>query len=175
VTAPPLAPSYRRENVLEPPAEREPDHLADARRTLQDGYDDDLTGLIPERHGATAEGNRRRFAEGLRLYMEHRLETAWLVFVPFTWMETWAGAIDARTQGLPLPPDPASPWNRERWAKRRRNEVWARLIAAWAVAIAPERPVTQVHVLRRAVRDEDGAQDAVFDIGSASAYSRRMT
>jgi hypothetical protein len=31
------------------------------------------------------------------------------------------------------------------------------------------------HRLRRAVRDEDGPLDTVFDIGSASAYSRRMT
>jgi hypothetical protein len=163
--------------VVTEPGEREPDHLADARRALRVGYDDVLTGLVPdpERNGATAEGNRRRFAEGLRLYVEHRLETMWLVFVPFTWMETWAGAVEARTQDLPLPPDPAGPWNRERWARRRRNEVWARLIGAWAAAIAPERPVTQVHMLRRAVRDEDGALDAVFEIGSASGYSRRMT
>ena len=176
----PVRPMTRRGRcllVVTEPGEREPDHLADARRALRVGYDDALTGLIPdpERHGATAEGNRRRFAEGLRLYVEHRLETAWLLFVPFTWLETWAGAVEARMQGLPLPTDPAGPWNRERWAKRRRNEVWARLIGGWAAAIAPERPVTQVHALRRAVRDEDGALDAVFDIGSASGYSRRVT
>ena len=176
----PVRPMTRRGRcllVVTEPRENEPDYLADARQALQACYDDALTGFIPDpqRHGATPEGNRRRFAEGLRLYVEHRLGTAWLVFVPFTWMETWSGAAEARARGLALPPDPASPWNRERWAKRRRNEVWARLIGAWAVAIAPERPVTQVHVLRRAVRDEDGALDAVFDIGSASGYSRRMT
>jgi hypothetical protein len=173
----PMTQRGRCQLVVTEPREREPDHLADARRALRVGYDGALTGFVPdpERYGATAEGNRRRFAEGLRLYVEHRLETAWLVFVPFTWMETWVGAVEARTEGLPLPPDPAGPWNRERWARRRRNEAWARLIGAWAAAIAPERPMTHVHVLRRAMRDEDGALDAVFDIGSASGYSRRMT
>lgn len=163
--------------VITEPGEHEPDYRADTRRALRAGYDDALTGLIPdpERYGATAEGNRRRFAEGLRLYVERHLERVWLVFVPFTWMETWTGAVEARAQGLPPPPDPAGPWNRERWAKRRRNEAWARLIAAWAAALAPERPVTHVHVLRRVVRDEDQALDAVFEIGSASGYSRRMT
>jgi hypothetical protein len=176
----PVRPITRRgrfQLVVTEPSEHQPSHLADTRRVLENGYKDDLIGLIPDsdRHGATTEGNGRRFAEGLRLYLEHRLDTAWLVFVPFTWMETWAGASEARMNGLPIPPDPANTWNRERWAKRRRNEVWARLIAAWAAAIAPQRPITQAHVLRRALREKDGALDGVFDIGSASAYSRRMT
>ena len=175
----PVRPMTRRGRcllVVTEPGEREPDHLADARRALRAGYDDALTGLIPdpERHGATAEGNRRRFAEGLRLYVEHRLGTAWLVSCRSRgWRRGPARSRPARRACPYRRTRP--PWNRERWAKRRRNEVWARLIGGWAAAIAPERPVTQVHALRRAVRDEDGALDAVFDIGSASGYSRRVT
>jgi hypothetical protein len=77
----PVKPMTRRGRcllVVTDPGEHEPDHLADMRRALRAGYDDALTGLVPdpERHGATTEGNRRRFAEGLRLYVEHRLERA---------------------------------------------------------------------------------------------------
>lgn len=176
----PVRPGTRRGRfrlVVTDPSGDEPDHLTAVRRVLSKGYIDALTGSIPGggRYGLTTEGNRRRYAEGLRLHLEHRLGVSWLVFVPFTWMETWAGAVGAREQGLAVPPDPAGPWNLERWAQRRRNQVWARLIDAWTSVIAPDRPVTRVHALRRAIRDQDGALDAVFHIGSASAYSRRAT
>ena len=84
-------------------------------------YGSDLYGTLPRFDG-------RRYAEGVRLRFECRLDKWWLLFEPFTWVEPHPKR---------LRPDPVAPWIRERWFKRR-NKEWAQMVSAWATAIAPQ-------------------------------------
>jgi hypothetical protein len=65
--------------------------------------------------------------------------------------------------------DPANDWIRERWVTRKKNETWAKLIAAWTAAITPERRETPLRLTRALGGDAFGE----FRLGHTSAYSMR--
>ena len=53
-----------------------------ARQTLAQAYGDPLTGLCPTNLGRGPDGQRRVFAESVRLNVEWRLDQLWLLFEP---------------------------------------------------------------------------------------------
>jgi len=151
----------------------EPPQIASARELLQSAYGEPVCGLLPAAYGTSAAGNRRTFAEGIRLNLERRLGVTWLLFVPFTWVEATAEMAEAaRAAARDRPIDPSAPWNTERWVRRRFNEKWATIVAAWAQALAPHTPSTVIHALPRAVADLPDAVGGAFQIGHVTAYSR---
>jgi len=109
-------------------------------------YGSDLYGALPKFDG-------RRYAEGVRLRFEYRLDSWWLLFEPFTWVEPHPER---------LRPDPVAPWIRDRWFKRRNRE-WAQMVAAWAAAIAPQ-PRTVVHAWT-------GDETTKFTLGGTTAWA----
>lgn len=160
--------------VLLPAREGEPEAFADVRRRLAEGLEGELTGTLPLSLGRNPEGAPRGFAEAIRLRLEFAFGSVWLLFIPFTWTEPTAEAVAASKAGRRPPVDPAADWKRERWVQRRRNEQWARIIAAWSEVIAPHRPTSRVWALPRSVADLPDALGGSFTIGSTTAYSRRV-
>lgn len=152
-----------------------PDYLREIAAALRRAYDTPLTGVLSATtYGTNPTGAGRAWAEGLRLHFDTRLDVTWMVFVPYTWVESSAAAEQARRENSPRPPDPAGPWIAERWARRRKNETWAGLIEAWATALSPDRPTTTVHALRRADAAVPDAVGGAFMLGHTTAYSREM-
>jgi len=137
---------------------------ASARQTLIRAYGDPLTGLCPANLGRGPAGQRRSFAEGVRLNVEWRLEQLWLLFLPHTWVSPVDRSNNAGRGG-----DPASAWRKERWVNRR-NEKWAEIIAAWASVLAPD-PETRIAVLPPGP-DADAVVSQEFVLSSTTAYSR---
>lgn len=134
---------------------------ADARATLSDAYQAALSGTAPTSLGLGPDGQRRAWAEAVRLSLEWRLGTMWLLFVPYTWVSAPVKPIDTSAgRG-----DPASAWRKELWVNRR-NEKWAAILAAWAAVLAPMEPTTV-----NAVADTD-ATGGTFLISKTTAYSR---
>jgi hypothetical protein len=154
--------------VITPPINHRPDNpeQADARRTLAEAYGDPLTGVCPTNLGRGPDGQRRAFAEGVRLSIEWRFDQLWLLFVPHTWVSP-----RERTDGVgrSATGDPASAWRKERWVNRR-NERWAAVIAAWAAVIvrSPESKIAAVPPGREG--DDIAAQE--FVLSRLTAYSR---
>lgn len=139
---------------------------ADARKTLAQAYGEALTGICPTSLGRSPDGQRRTFAEGVRLNVEWRLDQLWLLFVP----HTWVSPLERPTVGVrSMTGDPASAWRKERWVNRR-NEKWADIIAAWAKVLAPD-PETRVAVLPPS-RDADTIVSQEFVLSRTTAYSR---
>jgi hypothetical protein len=138
---------------------------AAARRLIEEAYDEPLTGLCPATVGLGSDGQRRAFAEAVRLSTEWRLGVLWLLFVP----HTWVSPVARRDGGSVTTGDPASAWRKERWVKRR-NEKWSAILAAWAKVIAPDSETT-IPVLPDglAQRDLVGGE---FVLASTTAYSR---
>lgn len=137
---------------------------ATARETLVRAYGDPLTGACPTSLGRGRDGQRRSFAEGVRLNVEWRLDQLWLLFVPYTWVSPVDRTSDAGRSG-----DPASVWRKERWVNRR-NEKWAEIIAAWASILAPD-PQTRIAALAPGP-DNDAIVSQEFVLSSTTAYSR---
>lgn len=109
-------------------------------------YGSDLYGTLSKFDG-------RRYAEGVRLRLEFRLEKWWVLFEPFTWVEPHPKR---------LRPDPVAPWIRGRWVKRRNRE-WAQMVAVWATAIAPH-PQTAIY-------SWTGDETTKFVIGGTTAWA----
>lgn len=137
---------------------------ASARQALANAYGVPLTGLCPTDLGRGPDGQRRSFAEGVRLNLEWRLDQLWLLFVP----HTWVSRLD-RTNSLGRSGDRASAWRKERWVDRR-NETWAQIIAAWASILAPDTE-TRIAVLPPGP-DGDAIVSQEFVLSSTTAYSR---
>jgi hypothetical protein len=137
---------------------------ANARSALARAYGDPLTGICPAALGRGPDGQRRSFAEGVRLNVEWRLDQLWLLFVPHTWVSP-----GERTNSGGRTGDPASAWRKERWVNRR-NEKWAEIIAAWASILAPEAE-TKIAVLPPGP-DSDAIVSQEFVLSSTTAYSR---
>ncbi|WP_182878594.1 SIR2 family protein [Mycobacteroides abscessus] len=137
---------------------------ATARQALANAYGSSLTGLCPTDLGRGPDGQRRSFAEGVRLNVEWRLDQLWLLFVP----HTWVSPLD-RTNSTGRSGDRASAWRKERWVDRR-NETWAQIIAAWASILAPAAE-TRIAVLPSGP-DSDAIVSQEFVLSSTTAYSR---
>jgi hypothetical protein len=127
--------------VLEGSHGGEPANFQSIRTRMNRAYEGSLFGYLDAKYGQTERGGDRRWAEMVMLSFERRSGRDWLLFRPWTWIaplpqpEKEVG--DPRRQdGL----DPASPWRSEVWAKRRKNETWATLIAAWSALLAPGEP-----------------------------------
>ena len=149
----PLRPVFRRSSnelvIRDPSNLRDPAAKANADRAfseLRSVYGTDLFGTLAKYDG-------RRYAEGLRLRLEDRLSTWWLIFEPFTWVEPHPDRIR---------PDPIAPWIRERWFQRR-NQKWAEMVAVWASVLAP---TSQTTVL--AWKGDDSTR---FVLGGTTAWS----
>jgi hypothetical protein len=159
--------------VLLPPDAKDAESLREARKLIAAAYEDPLCGTLSNQYGLNIDGQKRKFAEGVRLNLEHRVGVLWLTFVPFTWVEATAEMVQAARAGSgDRPLDPAAPWNAQRWARRRRNEAWAAMIEAWAQALAPHRPVTSLPALAPRVMDSPDALGGSFELGSLTAFSR---
>jgi SIR2-like domain len=168
--------SSRPRLVVVPAREGEPEKFIASRRALQQAYDEPLCGQLPRTLGTTEAGERRRFAEAVELRVERWLDQTWLVFTPSTWTEPTSEMAQAsRQRSVPRPRDPAASWVAERWARRRRNEVWAGILAAWAQALAPRSGSCLVHALPRSLSDAPGAVGGSFTLGNITAYSRKAT
>lgn len=159
--------------VLVPP--RDDEHVKDQRirAGLQAAYPDPITGTVPTKFGRNEDGAPRNFAEGLRLRLEFVADTWWLLFLPFTWVQR-DGHLATTTRSGPRPLDPAAAWTRERWTQRRRNEAWAKIIDAWAKALAGGEDATKVWALRRADADEADAVGGLFELGAKTAWSKEV-
>jgi len=152
--------------VIRPASADRPDSAAQAsaRQALIRAYGDPLNGVCPNKLGRGPHGQRRMFAEGVRLNVEWRLDQLWLLFVPHTWVSPVDRTNDAGRGG-----DPASAWRKERWVNRR-NEKWAAIIAAWASILAPEAE-TKIAVLPPG-SESDAIVSQEFVLSSTTAYSR---
>ncbi len=188
----PVIRSHGTQIILTPDNPRGP-YDAKVISALRHAYEEPLAGRLPTSMGRNHQGEPRQYAEACRLYLERRLDVTWLLFEPFTWVEarpspddeaptTAPGARNrpriADTEGrlrprrAPGPPDPSASWRRERWAQRRRNDRWAKIIDAWATSLAPGTDTTTIHVLPRAVHQAPGAVGGIFELGTITAYSR---
>ena len=140
-------------------------HQAAARKLLEQAYDTPLTGVCPAALGRGPDGERREFAESVRLSIEWRLGVLWLLFVP----HTWVSPLERQDGSTRATGDPAAAWRKERWVNRR-NERWAAIIGAWAQAIAPD-PETTIAVLPEAFPQPD-LVGGRFVLAQTTAYSR---
>lgn len=159
--------------VLVPPHDNEHSRDARTRAELQAAYPDSIIGKVPTKFGRNADGEARDFSEGLRLRLEFAADTWWLLFLPFTWVQR-DGRVATIAAAGPGPADPAAAWMRERWTQRRRNEAWAKIIDAWANALAGPDDATTVWVLRRADADEADAVGGLFELGAKTAWSKEV-
>lgn len=136
-------------------------------RTFKDAYGGGrVEGVLSATYGSNRFGERRAWAEAVRINVEFRCGTPWLIFSPYTWVERWERPEDQLDDI-----DPASEWRRERWVLRKKNEVWANLISTWAIAISPGRSSNTLPLPRSA----DGDTFGVFTLGPNSAYSWRSS
>ena len=87
--------------VIRPASANRPDSAAQAsaRQALIRAYGDPLTGVCANKLGRGPDGQRRIFAEGVRLNVEWRLDQLWLLFVPHTWVSPVDRTNDAGRGG----------------------------------------------------------------------------
>lgn len=109
-----------------------------------------ISGIVPE--------TSLRWVEGIRVRLEYKLERLWLVIVPSIWAEK---PVDDNAFTI------SREFIRDRQASRF-NQQWNQLLEAWVGIITSGDPATEV----RAFGTGDGI-DAVFSIGSTTAFSRR--
>jgi hypothetical protein len=147
--------------IVEGPRQGEPNHFAAVRKRLRTAYAEELYGDLPVQCGLN-DGRRRRFAEEVGLDFDFQADRAWLLFRPNTWVEPPQTPVEHREL------DPATPWVNERWARRRRNEVWAELIGVWSELIAPDDPT----VLTLAGQNDTDEPIARVELGRINAFSR---
>lgn len=129
-------------------------------------YGGSVAGHFNLSFGRSREGKPRRWAEGVRLHVEFRWGRPWLIFYPYTWVERRDPAEDASGT-----PDRTKEWRRDRWARRKKNEMWANYIECWTEALAPNRRDAVLALPRSASSNTFGG----FTIGSTSAYSWRAS
>ena len=132
---------------------------------LKQAYSAALFGTVPN-HGFP-------FNEGVQLRLEQTAERWWCVFEPTTYVEvprsepSETKPDDELSEAAPASfrrVDPVIDWRRELWATRYNN-VWARIIAAWATMLAGDENGTV-----RAIGVPDGAgEDAVFQLSRITA------
>jgi hypothetical protein len=125
-----------------------------------------VEGVLPTKYGANRFGERRAWAEAVRINVEFRYGSPWLIFSPHTWVERWERPKDHVDDV-----DPAGEWRRERWVLRKKNEVWAELINTWATSISPGRSPSTLPMPRSAGGETFGG----FTLGPTSAYSWRSS
>lgn len=113
------------------------------------------------------------FYEGVLLRLEQAANRWWLAFEPTTFVDVPRDRPEEDEHGEPEGferkrwVDPTVDWRRERWA-RRYNNVWARIIDAWAHMLAG----ADDGVLRATAVKEGEGIDAVFQVSSVTAWSR---
>jgi hypothetical protein len=107
-----------------------------------------LTGTVP--------GTTLKWAEAIRVRVEHRLERLWLVFEPTIWFESTEDDEQRYVAGE---------FVRQRTATRY-NQQWNSLIAAWATILQGDLAPL------KAFDTADGT-DAIFRLGTTTAFSRR--
>jgi len=135
---------------------------------LKQAYSAALFGTVPN-HGFP-------FNEGVQLRLEQTADRWWCVFEPTTYVEmprpeqSETKPDDESSEAAPAPfhrGDPVIDWRRELWATRYNN-VWARIVSAWAIMLAGED-----NGIVRAIGVPDGAgEDAVFQLSRVTAWSR---
>lgn len=152
--------------LIDTPREGEPAQFQAVRSGLNKAYSGSLFGYLDSRFGQTDQGRGRRWVEKIELSFDRQAGQAWLLFRPWTWVSPLARP-EERAETNRVEFDPASPWRAEHWAKRKRNEDWAAIIAAWSALLAPqERTTLSIHGV--------GGASSVGSIvlGRTNAYSR---
>ncbi|TAK68537.1 MAG: SIR2 family protein [Actinomycetota bacterium] len=153
--------------LLEGTLEGEPAGFQRIRTGMNRAYEGSLFGYLDAKYGQTDRGGDRRWAEMVILSFDRRAGRDWLLFRPWTWIaplskrETEADDPRRRDEL-----DPAGPWRSEVWAKRRRNETWAGLIAAWSALLAPAERTELT------INSEVGAPMGRIVLSHTNAYSR---
>lgn len=125
-----------------------------------DAYGEVLTG--------TLAGNKR-WSEGVRLRLDHRLGRLWLLYDPWTFVEDATPSDTAPEQPRRSrrdPRDASAVWVKERWATRR-NEAWAAALGAWADVLVGGETAE----LRSLGLGDPYAVDASFRLARQTAYS----
>lgn len=159
--------SGRPELIVDPGRDGDPPSFQTMRTSLNRAYRGSLFGYLEPKYGKTEQGRDRRWAEMVELSFDRRAGQPWLLFRPWTWVaplprhEPEEGDPTRRAEL-----DPASPWRSDVWARRKQNETWAELIAAWSALLSPAER-TQV-----TVTSPDGSQLGRISIGRTNAYSR---
>ncbi|WP_254067409.1 SIR2 family protein [Burkholderia sp. L27(2015)] len=135
---------------------------------LKQAYSAALFGTVPKQGFL--------FNEGVQLRLERAADRWWCAFEPTTHVDVpWPdkaepGADDDTSEPQPGPVrrgDPVIDWRRELWANRYNN-VWARIVAAWATMLAGEENGT----LRAMGTPGEAGVDAVFQVSPVTAWSR---
>ena len=104
------------------------------------------------------------FSEALDLRLEQIDGKWWCVFDAFTHVDLpELEVVPEGEQPTFRGPNPAADWLRERWAQRY-NRKWAGIITAWSELLSGEARTCWL-------KDGEGI-DAVFQVGSVSAWSR---
>jgi len=123
----------------------------------QSAYSAALTGKLPSQQGFV-------FSEGVRIKLDKVVGTWWCVFEPTTVVQTpRTEDPDKRKKHQNIVVD----WTRERWA-RRYNNVWSKIIAAWAPLIAGQDGAP----IRACGVEGSAGVDAEFTISPATAWCR---
>ncbi|MBI4558201.1 MAG: SIR2 family protein [Candidatus Hydrogenedentes bacterium] len=115
------------------------------------------------RIAGTVPGTTVTWAEAVRIRIEYRLDSLWLVFEPTIWTAAQSGenGDEAKARGREFV--------RERLASRF-NRAWNAVVDAWANILTGGQPEAEI----RAFGKGDGI-DAVFTISRKTAYSRKDT
>lgn len=153
--------------ILDGSRDGEPADFQSIRTKMNRAYEGSLFGYLDAKYGQTERGGDRRWAEMVVLSFDRRAGRDWLLFRPWTWIaplpEPEAEVGDPRRRD---DLDPANPWRSQVWAKRRKNETWAALIAAWSELLAPRQPT------ELPINSTVGVQLGRITISQTNAYSR---
>lgn len=103
------------------------------------------------------------FNEALDLRLEQINGAWWCVFDAFTHVDLPEREVSSESEAIAFRVNPAADWLRERWAQRY-NRKWSSIIAAWSQLLSGEARACWL-------KDGEGV-DAIFQVGSVSAWSR---
>lgn len=103
------------------------------------------------------------FNEALDIRLEQVGGKWWCVFDAFTHVDLPGREAGHDAEAIAFRINPAADWLRERWAQRY-NRKWTAIIEAWSQLLAGEARTCWL-------KDGEGI-DAVFQVGSVSAWSR---
>jgi hypothetical protein len=153
--------------ILEGSHDGEPADFQRIRTRMNRAYEGSLFGYLDAKYGQTERGSDRRWAEMVMLSFDRRAGREWLLFRPWTWIAPLPEQVkEVGDPGRRDELDPASPWRSEVWAKRRRNETWAALIAAWSTLLAPAERTELT------INSKVGVPLGRIIVGHTNAYSR---